>query len=66
MNFPTISPSFWLCAAILVPAGLASITSLNAATPASNSSVDQQFRGRVLALYLAFFQGGTAFGATLM
>jgi MFS family permease len=62
----SISPSFWLYAAVLVPVGLASITFLNSCNTSIQLSVDAQFRGRVLALYLAVLQGGTALGAPLM
>jgi MFS family permease len=60
------SPSFWLYAAVLVPVGLASITFLNSCNTSIQLSVNPQFRGRVLALYLAVLQGGTALGAPLM
>jgi MFS family permease len=62
----SISPSFWLYAAILVPVGLASITFLNSCNTSIQLFVHPQFRGRVLALYLAVLQGGTALGAPLM
>lgn len=62
----SISPSFWFYAAILVPVGLASITFLNSCNTSIQLSVDPQFRGRVLALYLAILQGGTAIGAPRM
>ncbi|WP_395400820.1 MFS transporter [Arthrobacter sp. UC242_113] len=62
----SVSPSFWLYAAILVPVGLASITFLNSCNTSIQLSVEPQFRGRVLALYLATLQGGTALGAPLM
>jgi MFS family permease len=62
----SISPSFWLYAAVLVPVGLASITFLNSCNTSIQLSVEPQFRGRVLALYLAILQGGTAVGAPLM
>ncbi|MFJ6027879.1 MFS transporter [Pseudarthrobacter sp. NPDC092424] len=60
------SPSFWLYAAALVPVGLATITFLNSCNTSIQLSVEPQFRGRVLALYLAVLQGGTALGAPLM
>ncbi|HEY8752589.1 MAG TPA: MFS transporter, partial [Arthrobacter sp.] len=60
------SPSFWLYAAALIPVGLASITFLNSCNTSIQLSVEPQFRGRVLALYLAILQGGTAVGAPLM
>lgn len=60
------APSFWLYAAALVPVGLATITFLNSCNTTIQLSVEPRFRGRVLALYLAVLQGGTALGAPLM
>ncbi|MDR6986609.1 MFS family permease [Paenarthrobacter nitroguajacolicus] len=62
----SISPTFWIYAAVLIPVGLASITFLNSCNTTIQLSVEPQFRGRVLALYLAILQGGTAIGAPLM
>ena len=62
----SISPTFWIYAAVLIPVGLASITFLNSCNTTIQLSVEPQFRGRVLALYLAVLQGGTAIGAPLM
>lgn len=62
----SVSPSFWLYAAVLIPVGLAAITFLNSCNTSIQLSVEPQFRGRVLALYLAVLQGGTALGAPLM
>ena len=62
----SVSPSFWLYATVLIPVGLASITFLNSCNTTIQLSVEPQFRGRVLALYLAILQGGTAVGAPLM
>ena len=62
----SVSPNFWVYAAVLVPVGLASITFLNSCNTSIQLSVEPQFRGRVLALYLAVLQGGTALGAPLM
>jgi MFS family permease len=62
----SVSPSFWLYAAVLIPVGLASMTFLNSCNTSIQLSVEPQFRGRVLALYLAVLQGGTALGAPLM
>lgn len=62
----SVSPSFWLYAAVLIPVGLASITFLNSCNTSIQLSVEPQFRGRVLALYLGVLQGGTAVGAPLM
>ncbi len=62
----SVAPSFWLYAAVLIPVGLASMTFLNSCNTSIQLSVEPQFRGRVLALYLAVLQGGTALGAPLM
>jgi len=62
----SIAPTFWVYAAILIPVGLASITFLNSCNTSIQLSVEPQFRGRVLALYLAILQGGTAIGSPLV
>lgn len=62
----SLAPSFWTYAAILVPVGLASITFLNSCNTSIQLSVEAPFRGRVLALYLAVLQGGTALGSPLV
>lgn len=62
----SISPTFWIYAVVLIPVGLASITFLNSCNTSIQLSVEPQFRGRVLALYLGILQGGTALGAPLM
>lgn len=62
----SVAPSFWAYAALLIPVGLASITFLNSCNTSIQLSVEPQFRGRVLALYLAILQGGTALGSPLV
>lgn len=62
----SVAPAFWVYAAVLVPVGLAIITFLNSCNTSIQLSVEPQFRGGVLALYLAILQGGTAVGAPLM
>jgi len=62
----SIAPTFWIYAAVLIPVGLASITFLNSCNTSIQLSVEPQFRGRVLALYLAILQGGTAVGSPLV
>ncbi|HEY1155489.1 MAG TPA: MFS transporter, partial [Arthrobacter sp.] len=62
----SIAPTFWVYAAILIPVGLASITFLNSCNTSIQLSVEPRFRGRVLALYLAILQGGTAIGSPLV
>ena len=62
----SVAPTFWVYAAVLIPVGLASITFLNSCNTSIQLSVEPQFRGRVLALYLAILQGGTAIGSPLV
>jgi MFS family permease len=62
----SVAPSFWVYATILIPVGLASITFLNSCNTSIQLSVEPEFRGRVLALYLAILQGGTALGSPLV
>jgi MFS family permease len=59
-------PGYWLYALMLIPVGLASLTFLNSANTSIQLSVEPQFRGRVLALYMAVLQGGTPAGAPLI
>lgn len=60
------APSYWLYAVLLIPVGLASLTFLNGCNTSIQLSVEPQFRGRVLALYMAVLQGGTPIGAPLI
>ncbi|WP_028266556.1 MFS transporter [Arthrobacter sp. MA-N2] len=60
------SPSFWFYAVSLIPVGIGSMTFLNSCNTSIQLSAEPQFRGRVLALYMAVMQGGTAVGAPLM
>ncbi|NKX53061.1 MFS transporter [Arthrobacter mobilis] len=62
----SLMPGFWLYMLMLVPVGLASLTMLNSANTSIQLSVEPQFRGRVLALYMVVMQGGTPLGAPLI
>jgi MFS family permease len=62
----SVTPSYWLYAASLILVGMALLTFLNSCNTSIQLSVDPPFRGRVLALYLAVVQGGTAVGAPLV
>lgn len=59
------APSFWLFAALLVPAGLCMLTVLTTSNSMVQLSVDAAVRGRVMALYMAIQQGGMPIGAAL-
>jgi MFS family permease len=59
-------PSFDTTALLLVPTGLLMITFTTAANAAVQLGVEPTMRGRVMALYLVFFMGGTPIGAPLI
>ncbi|MEO8827083.1 MFS transporter [Lapillicoccus sp.] len=61
-----IAPNYELFALALIPTGLASLTALTTANAMVQTSVDAQMRGRVMALYMAIFMGGTPLGAPLI
>ncbi len=62
----SVAPSYWLYAAALILVGLTSLTFLTSCNTSIQLSVEPQFRGRVLALYVGVLQGGTALGAPLV
>ncbi len=62
----SIAPSYWIFAAFLVPTGLASLTALTTANASVQLAVDPAMRGRVMALYMAIFIGGTPLGSPLI
>ena len=61
-----LMPDFWLTAALLVPTGLAMLSVTTAANSHVQLGVAPMMRGRVMALYLMCFMGGTPFGAPLV
>jgi MFS family permease len=61
-----IMPGFWLTAVLLVPTGLAMLSVTTAANSHVQLGVAPTMRGRVMALYLVCFMGGTPFGAPLV
>ncbi|HET8601095.1 MAG TPA: MFS transporter [Segeticoccus sp.] len=60
------APSYWMFAIFLVPTGLFSITVLTSANSMVQLGVDPAMRGRVMALYMAIFMGGTPIGAPVI
>jgi MFS family permease len=60
------APSFPLAAAVLVPAGAFLIAQNNAANSRMQLGTDPQLIGRVMALYMLVFMGGTAVGAPIV
>jgi len=61
-----LMPSYLLFAAILPLCGFAALTVITAANAFVQLAADPQVRGRVMALYLAIFMGGTPIGAPLL
>lgn len=59
-------PQFWLTAAALVPAGLMMLTLTTATNSAVQLGVEPTMRGRIMALYLMCFMGGTPIGAPIV
>jgi MFS family permease len=60
------APNYVMFSIWLVPTGLAALTALTTANAMVQLSVDPAMRGRVMALYMAIFLGGTPVGAPLI
>lgn len=60
------APTYPLFALALIPVGLTALTALTTANAMVQLSVDPAMRGRVMALYMAIFMGGTPLGAPLI
>lgn len=60
------APTFVLFAVYLVPTGLFALTALTTANALVQMSVSPVMRGRVMALYMAIFMGGTPLGAPMI
>jgi MFS family permease len=54
-----LAPSYIWFAVLLIPVGLSALTVLTTANSMVQLSVDPEMRGRVMALYIAVFMGGT-------
>lgn len=61
-----LMPNFGSLAVLLVPTGLAMLTLTTAANASVQMGVEPTMRGRVMALYLVCFLGGTPLGAPLI
>jgi MFS family permease len=60
------APTYGTFALALVPVGLTALTALTTANAMVQTRVDAGIRGRVMALYMAIFMGGTPVGAPLI
>ncbi|MBB2986062.1 MFS transporter [Terracoccus luteus] len=61
-----IAPTYETFAVLLVPTGLAALTALTTANAMVQISVEPIMRGRVMALYMAIFMGGTPIGSPVI
>ncbi|GAA1235555.1 MFS transporter [Oryzihumus leptocrescens] len=61
-----LAPSYLWFAVALVPVGLSALTVLTSANSMVQLSVAPHMRGRVMALYMAIFMGGTPLGSPLV
>jgi MFS family permease len=65
-SFAALAPTYALFALALVPVGLSALTALTTANAMVQLRVDPAVRGRVMALYMAIFMGGTPLGAPII
>jgi MFS family permease len=61
-----LAPSYFWFGVALVPVGLFALTMLTSANGYVQTATDPVMRGRVMALYMAIFMGGTPIGAPLV
>ncbi len=61
-----LAPTYWLFAALLIPVGLCTLTAMTTANALVQLTTDPGMRGRVMALYMAVFMGGTPIGAPII
>jgi MFS family permease len=62
----SVTASFFLYLGLLLFAGLTALTVMTAANTSVQLSVEPVMRGRVMALYMAIFLGGTPIGSPLL
>lgn len=62
----SMMPSYELFAIALIPVGLSSLTLMTAANATIQMTTAPAMRGRVMALYMAIFMGGTPIGAPIV
>lgn len=61
-----VAPNYTWYVLLLVPTGLCALTVMTAANTSVQMAVDPMMRGRVMALYMAIFLGGTPLGSPLI
>ncbi|GAA1394804.1 MFS transporter [Luteococcus peritonei] len=60
------APTYLSYALLLIPTGLCALTMMTCANATVQLASDPEVRGRVMALYMAIFMGGTPLGAPLI
>ncbi len=61
-----LSPTYPMFGLFLIPTGLCALTVLTTANATVQLGVDPEMRGRVMALYMAIFMGGTPLGSPII
>ena len=62
----SLAPSYLTYSILLVPVGLFALTVLTTANSSVQLACEPEMRGRVMALYMAIFMGGTPLGAPII
>ncbi len=62
----SVMPTYWSFAIALIPVGFSAITLMTTANGVVQTRTSPEMRGRVMALYLAIFMGGTPLGAPIV
>ncbi len=61
-----IAPNYWFYAVVLAPTGLCALTIMTSCNTSVQMATTPRMRGRVMAVYMAIFQGGTPIGASFV
>ncbi|WP_062519047.1 MFS transporter [Demequina silvatica] len=61
-----IAPSYWLYALSCIPVGFTALTMITSANAAVQTTTTPLMRGRVMALYMMIFLGGTPIGSPVV
>ncbi|WP_227025917.1 MFS transporter [Streptomyces fodineus] len=61
-----LAPSYWLFALLMIPIGIFGLTVNVTANTAVQMATDPAMRGRVMALFMMVFMGGTPLGAPIV
>ena len=62
----TFAPNYYVYAALLIPSGFFALTVMTTANATVQLSTAPEYRGRVMAIYMAIFMGGTPLGAPVI